>query len=100
MQSQAEDNARDGRQIDLSRLLADPDPSRLKPRRSVQARNDPLPQKTLDDWLFAAAAEALRTGAPVALAHSICNTDRMVGARLAGEIARRYGDGGLPGRDG
>ena len=96
MQSEADDNAGDDRRIDLSRLLADPDPSGLKPRRGVQARNDPLPQETLDDWLFAAAAEAVATGTPVALARAIHNTDRTVGARLAGEIARRYGDGGLP----
>jgi len=30
------------------------------------------------------------------LEHAIHNTDRTVGARLAGEIARRYGDVGLP----
>jgi glutamate synthase domain-containing protein 3 len=35
-------------------------------------------------------------GAPVRLAHKINNTERTVGARLAGQLALRYGDGGLP----
>jgi len=82
--------------IDLSRLLADADPTGARPRRNVQPRNDPLPSETLDDWLCEAAMRAVEQQTPIMLTHAIRNTDRTVGARLAGEIARRYGDAGLP----
>jgi len=96
MHTQSGEKDGDASQIDLRRLLADPDPSGLRPRRSMQARNDPPAQEALDDWLFAEAAAAVENQTPVALTHAIRNTDRSVGARLAGEIARRYGDAGLP----
>jgi glutamate synthase domain-containing protein 3 len=82
--------------IDLSRLLADPDATRTRPRRNLQARNDPPYSESLDDWLLREATPAFEARIPLALEHAIHNTDRTVGARLAGEIARRYGDAGLP----
>lgn len=82
--------------IDLSRLLADPDPTRTRPRRNLQPRNDPLMVATLDDWLLEQAAPAVKTRTPLTLEHAIKNTDRTVGARLSGEIAVQYGDEGLP----
>ncbi len=84
--------------IDLSRVLADPDPTRTRARRNLQGRNDPAPGETLDDWLLGAARPAVETRTPVVLDHAIQNIDRTVSARLAGEIARRYGDAGLPAR--
>ena len=84
--------------IDLSRLLADPDPTHIRPRRNLQPRNDPLEVETLDDWLLCQAMQAVETRTPLSLEHAIQNTDRTVGARLAGEIARRCGDAGLPPR--
>lgn len=84
--------------IDLARVIADPDPTGTRLRRNQQARNDPPSSDTLDDWLYHAALRAVETRMPIALEHAIQNTDRSVGARLAGEIARRYGDVGLPPR--
>ena len=82
--------------IDLEHILVDPDPTGTRPRRNLQERNDPLPTEKLDDWLEQATAEAIDRYIPVTLEHAIHNTDRTVGARLAGEIALRYGDKGLP----
>jgi glutamate synthase (ferredoxin) len=82
--------------IDLSRVLADPDPARTRPRRALLAQNEPPFEETLDDWLFQAGLGAVETREPIALEHAIHNTDRAVGARLAGEIATRFGDMGLP----
>lgn len=82
--------------IELQHLLADPDPTRMRARRNTQSRNDPIEDETLDDWLLEAARPTAAGGPPVELEHSIQNIDRTVGARLAGEIARRYGDSGLP----
>jgi glutamate synthase domain-containing protein 2/glutamate synthase domain-containing protein 1/glutamate synthase domain-containing protein 3 len=50
----------------------------------------------LDDRLCQEARPALEAGTPVRLEYAIQNTDRTVGARLAGQIARRCGDQGLP----
>lgn len=82
--------------IELRHLLTDPDPTGTRPRRNMQARNDRVEAETLDDWLLDAAMPALENRAPIVLEHAIHNTDRTVGARLSGEIARRYGDAGLP----
>lgn len=82
--------------IELRHLLTDPDPTGMRPRRNLQARNDRNEPATLDDWLLDAAQSAVENRAPIVLEHAIHNTDRTVGARLAGEIARRYGDAGLP----
>ncbi|MBI5300526.1 MAG: hypothetical protein HY868_00200 [Chloroflexi bacterium] len=82
--------------MDLTGLLSDPDPTGAQPRRNILARNDPLPSETLDDELFAAVLRTIQNRASIALERAIRNTDRTVGARIAGEIARSYGDPGLP----
>lgn len=82
--------------IELRHLLGDPDPSGTRPRRNEQPRNDRSEPETLDDRLLPAAMPAIENRTPVTLDLAIHNTDRTVGARIAGEIARRYGDAGLP----
>ena len=96
MQSDEADDNLEPLSIDLGRLLADPDPTGTRPRRGEQPRNDPPPSLTLDDWLYTAAVDAVVRGTAISLEHAIRNTDRTVGARLAGELARRFGDTGLP----
>ncbi len=52
---------------------------------------------TLSGRIVADAAPALETPAGrVHISYPISNEDRTIGARLAGEIARRHGDAGLP----
>jgi glutamate synthase (ferredoxin) len=82
--------------IELQRLLTDPDPTGTRPRRNLETRNDRNEPATLDDWLLDASMQAIEQRTPIVLEHEIHNIDRTVGARLAGEIARRYGDAGLP----
>jgi glutamate synthase (ferredoxin) len=79
----------------LAAILADPDPGGVKPRRCTQERND-RPDDPLDDRILEACRPALESGDPVTLEWQIANTDRTVGARLSGEIARRYRADGLP----
>lgn len=81
--------------LDLSRLLADPDPTRTRPRRNTQSRNDRPETDTLDDALYAAAKPAVDANQSIEFKAAIHNTDRAVGARLAGYIAAQYGDDGL-----
>jgi glutamate synthase domain-containing protein 3 len=94
--NQADSPAVDLPRIELRHLLKNPDPAGTRPRRNIQPRNDPCEPETLDDWLCSAAASAVQHRTPIELERAIRNTDRTVGARLAGEIARWYGDAGLP----
>jgi glutamate synthase domain-containing protein 2/glutamate synthase domain-containing protein 1/glutamate synthase domain-containing protein 3 len=55
------------------------------------------PHSALADQLLAATEQALNGECSVLTRHTISNRDRTIGARLAGEIARRYGNEGLPG---
>ena len=50
----------------------------------------------LDHALIRQARPALEEGEPVHIALPILNVNRTFGAMLSGEIARRYGHGGLP----
>src|SRR5262249_1060942 len=52
--------------------------------------------RVLDRKLIAKAQGALERGTPVRITAAIHNTDRTTGAMLSGEIAKRYGHGGLP----
>jgi glutamate synthase domain-containing protein 2/glutamate synthase domain-containing protein 1/glutamate synthase domain-containing protein 3 len=73
--------------VDLSAVLADPDPSGTEPRRSLLARNDrPESQEPLDEALLRDATTALAEDTRFKAACVIRNRDRAVGARVAGEI--------------
>lgn len=54
---------------------------------------------TLDEHLLSEVMPAIEGERTVRLSRPIRNTDRAVGARIAGEIARRYGDARLPGTE-
>ena len=87
-----------GRQdlVDLSRILAPADPSWTKPRLHVQRRNMRPNDTSLDPQIIRDAEEAVEHGRKVRLSYRVLNSDRTIGTRLAGEIARRYGAKGLP----
>src|SRR5919197_2406423 len=73
--------------VDLSAVLADPDPSGSQPRRCIQARNDrPEDQEPLDERLLRDAQGVLAGGSRFKAVCLIRNRDRSVGARIAGEI--------------
>jgi glutamate synthase domain-containing protein 2/glutamate synthase domain-containing protein 1/glutamate synthase domain-containing protein 3 len=83
------------RGIDLSSVLHNPQvPSRVG-RRCLIAQDHGV-EKALDVQLIDHAKDALERGKPVAISLPIRNTHRTVGAMLSGEIARRYGEDGLP----
>jgi glutamate synthase domain-containing protein 3 len=82
-------------QLDLRALLAQVDGTGGLPRRRLQERNE-RPDQPLDLQILADAAPVLDRQGPVKLFYPIRNIHRTVGARLSGEIARRFGDGGLP----
>jgi glutamate synthase (ferredoxin) len=84
-----------GRTLTLEALLADVDPGQLMPRRNAQPRND-RPHPCADDRIWEQVRPALEEGRPVRVETTIRNSDLTAGARIAGEIARRYGLEGLP----
>jgi glutamate synthase (ferredoxin) len=81
--------------LDLRPIMAQADLTDSLPHRSLQERND-RPDTPLDLQILADAAVALDHKKSVRLFYPIRNIHRTVGARLSGEIARRYGDVGLP----
>jgi glutamate synthase domain-containing protein 2/glutamate synthase domain-containing protein 1/glutamate synthase domain-containing protein 3 len=80
--------------LDLSPILNRADDGEEQPLRfdrSYRLRTaDSLGERVERD-----CAEAVERGIPYAARYEIRNTDRALGARLAGTIARRYGDAGL-----
>jgi glutamate synthase domain-containing protein 2/glutamate synthase domain-containing protein 1/glutamate synthase domain-containing protein 3 len=81
--------------IDLGPLLRRVDGSGLTASRLIDApaRNS---AGSLSNALEEACSEAIRDGSAIAAVFEIRNTDRAIGARIAGAIARRYGDAVLP----
>jgi glutamate synthase (NADPH/NADH) large chain/glutamate synthase (ferredoxin) len=82
--------------LDLTPIITAADPSFTRPRLHVVNRNVRPSDTALDPEIVRDAQEALESGKRVSLHYTIQNAHRTVGARLAGEIARRYGSKGLP----
>jgi len=59
-------------------------------------RQDHGLDRALDHQLIQAAQPALESREPVQIERPVRNVNRTVGAMLSGQIARRYGHGGLP----
>ena len=87
--------------VDLSAVLADPDPSGAQPRRCLQARNDrPEDDEPLDEAPAARSRRLRWRAAPrFKAARLIRNRDRTVGARIAGEIGAGPTGSDRPRRD-
>jgi glutamate synthase (NADPH/NADH) large chain/glutamate synthase (ferredoxin) len=66
------------------------------PRRARVKAQGATTMPAEDRPLLSDAGALLERGGAVLLHHTISNRDRTVGARLAGEIAERWGDAGLP----
>ena len=81
--------------LDLSAVLYRPElPSRIT-GRCVRAQEHKI-NDVLDRELIEISKESIEKGSKVTGSFKIKNTDRATGAMLSGEIARVYGDEGLP----
>ncbi len=80
--------------LDLARLLHRPE-GKGEPLRRVQRQHHAI-HDILDQELIRQAKPALDRGERVELEFPIRNSDRTIGAMLAGEVARRFGGEGLP----
>ncbi|MFQ5851177.1 MAG: glutamate synthase large subunit [Candidatus Binatia bacterium] len=81
--------------LDLSPILTPADPTWGRPRYHTWVRNDRR-DKPLDERILKDARGALEGNGPVELFYKIRNIHRAVGTRVAGEIAHRHGNAGLP----
>ena len=81
--------------IDLAKVLYKP---QAKPGETLfwSETQDHNLEEALDNALIAASQPAIEHLQPVTIDLPITNVNRTVGALLSGDIARRYGDEGLP----
>ncbi|WP_334177189.1 glutamate synthase-related protein, partial [Pseudoxanthobacter sp.] len=82
------------RKLDVSGLFYRPD-APADAIRHTTVQDHPI-ATVLDRRLIAEALPALEREEPVKIKTSICSVDRSAGAMLSGEVARRYGNAGLP----
>jgi glutamate synthase domain-containing protein 3 len=83
--------ADEGTNVDLKSLRV------ALPESSSCAARTTLPQSLLAKQLLVEAEQALCGESSVLIQQRIANDDRSIGVSLAGEVARRYGNTGLPG---
>jgi glutamate synthase (NADPH) large chain len=81
--------------LDFSRIFHQPRVAASVARYHSQTQDHAL-EKALDNKLIAAAQNALNNKQPVVIDSNICNVNRTVGAMLSHEVAKRYGQAGLP----
>lgn len=80
--------------LDFSRLLSKPEAGPGVAVYHCESQDHGL-SHALDHQLIEQAKPALEQGVPVKISVTIANTNRSVGAMLAGQVARRYGHRGL-----
>jgi glutamate synthase (NADPH/NADH) large chain len=81
--------------VDLSSILQGVEAQEGVYIHHAEEQNHDL-HKAMDNELIERCRPALERKEPVRFAHPIFNTKRTVGGMLSGEIARRYGNEGLP----
>uniref|UniRef100_A0A2X0SHF0 Glutamate synthase [NADPH] large chain n=1 Tax=Candidatus Nitrotoga fabula TaxID=2182327 RepID=A0A2X0SHF0_9PROT len=81
--------------LDFSRIFYQPDVPSSVPRRHAEEQDHGLVH-ALDHRLIDEAMPALEKRLPVTIETRICNVNRTAGAMLSHEVARRYGQAGLP----
>jgi len=81
--------------LDFSKVFHQPDVAAGVARSHAQTQDHGL-EKALDNSLIAQAQNALNNKQAVVIDSSIRNVNRTVGTMLSHEVARRYGQAGLP----
>ncbi len=82
--------------LDLRPLLANAQLQDADSNIHTQDRNPPFDPGLLAEQIVRDALPALEQKIPTRLHYPIQNTQRSIAARLGGEIAKRYGNAGLP----
>jgi glutamate synthase (NADPH/NADH) large chain len=85
---------RQGR-LDLSPIISNDGLAKDAPQFCTDLRNEPFDKGELAEQMVAAALPAIEAGSGGEFEFTVQNFHRSIGARLAGEIARRYGNEGM-----
>jgi glutamate synthase (NADPH) large chain len=83
------------RRLDLKPLLHVGGLSATEPRFCTEARNPPFDEGLLNERMVADCSKAIEERRGGTFFYEVKNFHRSIGARLSGEIARRYGNLGL-----
>jgi glutamate synthase (NADPH/NADH) large chain len=81
--------------LDLSPILHKDAAAAGQPEFCQVASNDPFDKGEKAEQMVAATLPAIEARSGGEFAFEVCNCDRSIGARLSGEIARRYGNNGM-----
>jgi glutamate synthase (NADPH/NADH) large chain len=81
--------------LDLSPILHKHEDAEGQPEFCQVASNDPFDRGEKAEQMVAATLAGIESGAGGEFEFVVTNCDRSIGARLSGEIARRYGNSGL-----
>ncbi len=85
------------RKLDLSPVLSDAGLATDEARFCIDPRNEPFDKGELAEQMVADALPAIESLSGGTFSYRIRNFNRSIGARLAGEIARRHGNLGMAG---
>ncbi|HAS51573.1 MAG TPA: glutamate synthase large subunit, partial [Gammaproteobacteria bacterium] len=81
--------------LDLSPLLSDAGLMLKHPQFCIEPRNEPFDKGELAEQMVRNALPAITAKTGGTFYYTVKNIHRSIGARLSGEIARRYGDLGM-----
>ncbi|CAH7047138.1 glutamate synthase subunit GltB [Vibrio chagasii] len=82
--------------LDLSSILEAPVSPEGHPLYWTEP-NAPFDKAQLNQQILDDALDAIEKRQPTSLYYNVINTDRSIGARISGEIAKRYGNQGMAG---
>ncbi len=83
------------RKLDLSPMIHSDELLESKPQFCQQGRNSPFDKGALAEEMVAVLLPAIEAKAGGDFSFDVTNCDRSIGARISGEIARRYGNQGM-----
>ena len=81
--------------LDLSPIVSDAGLAKDAPQYCTDLRNEPFDRGELAEEMLAAALPAIEAKSGGKFGFEVRNFNRSIGARLAGEIARRHGNQGM-----
>ncbi|MGY9014169.1 MAG: glutamate synthase large subunit, partial [Rhodospirillales bacterium] len=81
--------------LDYTKLLHKPDMGPDVPIYHTEGQDHGL-DKALDNSLIEQASSAIESGTPVEISASVLNINRTFGTMLSSEVAKKYGNAGLP----
>ncbi|WP_086479545.1 glutamate synthase large subunit [Oceanospirillum sanctuarii] len=82
--------------LDLTNLLNNDFVPADAPQTCQVARNEPFDKGSLAERMVAETLAVIENGQGGTFEFKVTNCDRSIGARLSGEIAKRWGDKGMP----